>query len=64
MFNPYQQTYQESKTAAEILLSHHYKDDKDLLAFLNKQDSIMLYFSEPHLTFNRTLIIFIFQHSL
>ncbi|MCY7971508.1 hypothetical protein P8841_04495 [Bacillus spizizenii] len=48
------QTYKETETAAKFILEGK-KDAKEILAFLNKQDSIMLnqlkvFFSEPQLT--------------
>ncbi|MEC1603930.1 hypothetical protein [Bacillus halotolerans] len=52
--NADQQTYKETEAAAKFILEH-IKDDRELLAFLTKQDSIMLnqlkvFFSEPQLT--------------
>ncbi len=70
-------TYKETETSNFIL--EHKKDDKELLIFLNKYDSIMLnqlkvFFSEPQLTFKHTcqnrmycdinnVILLFFQHS-
>ncbi|NTU27645.1 hypothetical protein HPX95_15900 [Bacillus tequilensis] len=58
------QTYKETETAAKLILELK-KDDKKLLLFLNKQDSIMLnqlkvFFSEPQLTFKHTVKIVCF----
>ncbi|MBL3649828.1 hypothetical protein JMN17_19615 [Bacillus sp. RHFS10] len=57
-------TYKETETAAKFILEHA-KDDKELLIFLNKHDSIMLnqlkiFFSEPQLTFKHTIKIVCF----
>ncbi|WP_133058579.1 hypothetical protein [Bacillus spizizenii] len=62
--NVNQQTYKETETAAKFILEHR-KDDKELLIFLTKQDSIMLnqlkvFFSEPQLTFKHTVKIVCF----
>lgn len=58
------QTYKETETAVKFILEGK-KDDKEILAFLNKQDSIMLnqlkvFFSEPQLTFKYTVKIVCF----
>ncbi|MDO8223535.1 hypothetical protein RUR28_09540 [Bacillus cabrialesii] len=58
------QTYKETETAAKFVLEHK-KEDKELLLFLNKQDSIKLnqlkvFFSEPQLTFKHTVKIVCF----
>ncbi|WP_133063245.1 hypothetical protein V5F86_01305 [Bacillus spizizenii] len=58
------QTYKETETAAKFILEGK-KDAKEILAFLNKQDSIMLnqlkvFFREPQLTFKHTVKIVCF----
>ncbi|OLQ46140.1 hypothetical protein BHT94_13560 [Bacillus licheniformis] len=64
--NIHLQTYKETETetAAKFVLEHK-KEDKELLLFLNKQDSIKLnqlkvFFSEPQLTFKHTVKIVCF----
>ncbi|WP_141243801.1 hypothetical protein [Bacillus sp. 7705b] len=59
-----QQTFKETVKTAETITQYK-ENDKEILAFLNKQDSIMLnqlkvFFSEPQLTFKHTVKIVCF----